>query len=116
MNQSQGCVKQRSHNTAVKKTPHYASFSFFNDVPVCDFNSMPVFRNQVLYSDEIFDKFQSHFRVRHCTETALHKVSNDILMPIVGECSFLMLIDISAAFDTADHSIVIVVGFGNGRV
>lgn len=56
----------------------------------------------------IFDKFQSGFRQNHSTETALLRVMNDILMQAdKGELSILVLPDLSSAFDTIDHSILI---------
>ena len=47
---------------------------------------------------------QSAYRQYHSTETALLKVQNDILRSLDnGECVFLVLLDLSAAFDTVDH-------------
>ena len=47
---------------------------------------------------------QSAYRQHHSTETALLKVQNDILRSLdKGECVFLVLLDLSAAFDTVDH-------------
>ena len=47
---------------------------------------------------------QSAYRQHHSTETALLKVHNDILRSLDnGECVFLVLLDLSAAFDTVDH-------------
>ncbi|KAF7642866.1 hypothetical protein LDENG_00249520, partial [Lucifuga dentata] len=59
-------------------------------------------------ANDIFDKFQSGFRKKHSTESALLRVTNDILMRTdSGERTILLLLDLSAAFDTVDHGILI---------
>ena len=53
-------------------------------------------------------KFQPGFRKFHLTETALLKVQSDILMPMDNQkITFLVLLDLSAAFDTIDHQILL---------
>ena len=51
---------------------------------------------------------QSSYRQFHSTETALLKVHNDILLKMdQQEVTLLVLLDLSAAFDTIDHEILI---------
>ena len=50
------------------------------------------------------EKFQSAYRASHSTETALTQVRNDILLNMDNQRSTcLVLLDLSAAFDTLDH-------------
>ena len=51
---------------------------------------------------------QSSYRKYHSTETALVKVHNDFLTSMDRQIiTFLILIDLSAAFDTINHSLMI---------
>ncbi len=61
-----------------------------------------------LDSNSVFETFQSGFRKPHSTESALLRVLNYILLSIdAGNSVVLLLLDLSAAFDTVDHSILI---------
>jgi len=54
------------------------------------------------------EQYQSAYRRYHSTETALLKVKNDILQSLdQGNAVFMVLLDMSAAFDTVDHSILL---------
>ena len=59
-------------------------------------------------SNSILDKYQSAYRTGHSTETALLKVLNDALIDInSGQLVLLVLIDLSAAFDTINHQLLL---------
>ena len=51
---------------------------------------------------------QSAYRACHNTESALIKVKNDLMMSINNrQVVFLVLSDLSTAFDTIDHEILL---------
>ena len=63
---------------------------------------------EFLERNNLLPKFQSGFRKRHSTETALLKVMSDILLAAdQGHVTLLGLLDMSAAFDIVDHDILL---------
>ena len=59
-----------------------------------------------LTHNDLDEPLQSAYRTSHSTETALLKVSNDILLALdKRQCVYLVLLDLSAAFDTIDHTV-----------
>lgn len=56
----------------------------------------------------LFAEHQSGYRKGHSCETAITKIHNDIIMMMDDRSSIaLMLLDLSAAFDTINHSILL---------
>ena len=61
-----------------------------------------------LNNNDLNDPLQSAYRSDFSTETALLKLQNDVIMYFdQGKCVFLVLLDLSAAFDTIDHTMLI---------
>ena len=70
----------------------------------------PVFvqLNNYLTVNGLHERFQSAYKAHHSTETALLPITNDILLSLDrGDNVFLLLLDLSAAFDTVNHSLLL---------
>lgn len=70
-----------------------------------------VVTNQIqchMTKNNLFPQLQSPYGFLHSTETALLKVTNDVFMNMDKEhVSLFLLLDLSAAFDTVDHGILL---------
>ena len=61
-----------------------------------------------LHANCLMESYQSAYKAYHSTETAPLKVSSDILSGLDdGNVCILTLLDLSAAFDTIDHDILL---------
>ena len=61
-----------------------------------------------MMTHSLYPKFQSAYRKNHSTETALVRVMNDVLMKMnTQEVILLVMLNLSAAFDTVNHNILL---------
>lgn len=64
--------------------------------------------NSYMTINNLYPLDQSSYRIYHSTETALLKVMNDILLGMNSQqVTLLLLLVLSAAFDTIDHSLLL---------
>ena len=62
----------------------------------------------LFYENNVIPSLQSAYRKHHSTESALCKIYNDLVLNVCeGRSSVLVLLDLSAAFDTIDHKILL---------
>ena len=63
---------------------------------------------QHMTMNSLHESCQSAYRACHSTETALLKITNDLLCAMDGHnCILLVMLDLSAAFDTVSHSVLL---------
>ena len=65
---------------------------------------------QYCMDNGLYEPFQSAYTKHRSTETALLRIHNDILQSMDKQCvSLLVLLDLSAAFDTVDHHVLLTI-------
>jgi len=64
--------------------------------------------NNYLSENSLHEPFQSGYKRHHSCETAILRVYNDLLLSLDNrQCVAMLLLDLSAAFDTVDHHILL---------
>ena len=115
---SSGSMPRELKNAVINPLPKKPGldFTFTNYRPVSNipFLSKVIERavaeqlTEHLSKHELWEVFQSAYRRNHSTETALLRVQNDILSELDKRHAVaLLLLDLSAAFDTIDHEILL---------
>ena len=98
------------------KKPTLPKDNLSNYRPISNLSFISKILEKVIYSRlcshldsfQSLSPFQSAYRRFHSTETALTKIHNDLTLAINRrQVSALILLDLSAAFDTINHSILI---------
>lgn len=116
---SQGIFPESYKNaviTPLLKKPNLPPDDLKNYRPVSNLNFISKVIERVVASQfqdhtmvhNFENPFQSAYRSNHSTETALLKVKNDIHINLAsGKITALVLLDLSAAFDTIDHGLLL---------
>ena len=106
--------KAALHPTLKNSASDYEEFSNFRPISNLKFISKmteKVVALRLLYylrSNGLEELYQSAYKQFHSCETALVRVQNDILREIDGNSGvILLLLDLSAAFDTVDHMVLL---------
>ena len=102
------------HPLLKKKNLDTSNFSNFRPISQLPFLSKVLEKvvyaqlQSFLIANGLHETFQSGFKPGHSTESALLRVFNDLILTVDnGNPAALILLDLSAAFDTVDHQILL---------
>ena len=106
---------KQAHVTPILKKSSLDKDVFKKYTPVSNLNFISKILERVVavqlqtHLDEagLMTVFQSAYRKHHSTESALLNIYNDILNIAKGSVTALTLLDLSTAFDTIDHTILL---------
>jgi hypothetical protein len=64
--------------------------------------------SEYLEHNDLYQRYQFAYRRHHSTETALTRLMSDLIMGVnSGEIGLMSVLDMSAAFDTVDHGVLL---------
>ena len=93
-----------------KLPPEFPSFRPISNLPFMEKVMEKIVFSRLsahLEGHGLLDELQSAYRLAHSTETAILRVFSDIMNAMdKGQGTVLVLLDLSAAFDTIDHEIL----------
>ena len=102
--------------TALLKKPSLDKDVVNNFRPISSLSFISKFTQRVVLrwlidrvsSGNLHEKFQSAYKPNHSRETALTRIQNDLLMALDNKRGVvLVLLDLSAAFDTVYHTLLL---------
>ena len=98
----------KKHNADFTKYESFRPISNLKFVSKLVEKAVCVQLTDYITSNGLSETFQSAYKSFHSTETALLRVQNDILCALDrNESVILVLLDLSAAFDTVDHTLLV---------
>ena len=97
----------KKHNLDCNELKNYRPVSNLSFLSKLIERAVSLRLNSYLCEHNLNESFQSAYKCHHSTETALVRVKNDIMMAVDGKKAVvLVLLDLSAAFDTVDHNML----------